>query len=333
MTNWQIYKKTLPFTGLRILFSLLGLALALAIPVVAFLLSQGNESACVTVTVIAAVVGLVVFVVLCRYLSYLFKAGQIAMMTAGLTDGQIPDRVVAAGKEAVKSRFVAANVYFALDSAIKAITSQLTKGITGAAGALGSLGGEQGSSVAGGIGGAISAFVSIILEYVNSCCLAWVFYHKEQNAFRSTCDGAVIYFQNWKVLLKNAGKVFGVTLLSLLLIGGAACGLSYALIGQARGLTSLLTAIGQSLEVDGDTVRIIASGAVGLICWGVLHSALVAPYLLVSVLRKYLEAGAQNPPKVDVYEKLCGISKKFKQTWRKAEPEATLAAENGGAAI
>jgi hypothetical protein len=38
--------------------------------------------------------------------------------------------------------------------------------------------------------------------------------------FKATCEGAVLYFKNWKTLIKNMGRVLGLGLISLLVIGG-----------------------------------------------------------------------------------------------------------------
>ncbi len=318
MTNFEIYKKTLPFALWRIVYSLLGLLVMVGLPVGAFLLTRGNEQTCVIVTSIAAVIGIVLFAFLARYLSYMLKAGQIAMITEGVSEGEMPDNVLEAGKEAVKTRFVAANVYFGLQSLIKGITSELTRGITGVAGALGSLGGESGRGVGTGIGSAISAFVEIVLEYVNYCCLGWVFRNKGQNAFKSTCDGAVIYFQNWKVLLKNAAKVIGISLLSLVVIGGPLTVLFRSLIGTSRGLIQLLAAIATEMEIETSLCVWCAAAVGGVLVWGVIHGALVKPYILVSVLRKYMEAAEETPPKVDIYGKLCKLSRKFRKAFDKS---------------
>ena len=59
--------------------------------------------------------------------------------------------------------------------------------------------------------------------------------------------------------------------------------------------------------------------------WSGLHGAFVKPYILVSVMRRYIEAGRADTPQVDVYEKLSGMSKGFKKALGRAEQEGAAA--------
>ena len=81
MKNREIYGKTLPFSLLRLLYSFLALIVAIALPVVGFLLTQSNDRLSVIVTGICAIIGVVLYGLVARYLGYLLKAGQIAMIT------------------------------------------------------------------------------------------------------------------------------------------------------------------------------------------------------------------------------------------------------------
>lgn len=325
MTNFQIYQKTLPFSLLRLLYAFLGLVAAIALPVVGFLASQSNENACLIVTGVCAVVGLVLFVLLARYLGYMLTAGQVAMMTEGITQNEVPQPVLDEGRKAVKAKFLTANVYFALYGTIKAITQQITRGITGAATALGSLGGEEGAGVGGAIGGTVSSFVAVMLEYVNYCCLAWVFRHPEQNAFKSTCDGAVIYFQTWKTLLKNALKVCLITLVSLVVIAGVLTVVFNAIFASSPTMVSVAALLGEAFELDAAASVLLLALIVGVIGWSILHAAFIKPYILVSVLRKYMEAAETTTPGVDVTAKLCALSKRFQKAMEKGQAPAAEA--------
>lgn len=122
------------------------------------------------------------------------------------------------------------------------------------------------------------------------------------------------------MLLKNIGKVIGISLLCFVLIaGGLFCLLDF-LIGDVPVWTAELLA---QMEMDltpGD-VRYILIGVLALIGWSVLHAAFVKPYLLVSVMRDYLNAAANTPPAVDIYGKLCKLSGKFRKAYEKSGEE------------
>ena len=180
----------------------------------------------------------------------------------------------------------------------------------------------------------IASIVSTVVSgcsSTNYCSLGWVFLHKEQSAFKSTCDGAAIYFQNWKTLTKNSAKVIAITIVSLALIGGAFFGVAYLLLGSIEPLTAVLADIdaAATLEDGAPFPQDVADRAVRR------HRAdsvgrpprrLREAYILVSVMRRYIEAGRTDTPQVDVYEKLFGMSKASKSPRPRAEQEGAASA-------
>lgn len=329
MGNGEIYRKTLRFSVMRLLVTILGIFIIVALPLATFLVTAGmSEIACAVGTFVAFIVGIVVFVLIIRYCGYLFTAAQVAMITEGVSKGTLPDDVYAAGKQAVKRRFVTASVYFALWSITKAITTQITAGLN-ALGRVADAGNNAGP--ASTVTGIVSTVISVVLEYLNYCSLGWVFLNANQSPFKSTCDGAVVYFQNWKTLLKNAGKVIGITVVSLVVVGGAFFGLGYLVFGSIPSLTAVLADIDAAATLDDGsavppgTSLIVLCVIVALLLWGGIHSAFVKPYILISVMRRYIEAGLANPPKVDLYGKLAGMSAGFRKALER-DKEAGAAA-------
>ena len=330
MGNVEIYRKTLRFSVMRLLVTILGIFIIVALPLTTFLITAGmSEVACAVATFVAFIVGIVVFALIIRYCGYLFTAAQVAMITEGVSKGTLLDDVYAAGKQAVKRRFVTASVYFALWSITKAITNQITAGLN-ALGRVADAGNNAGP--ASTVAGTVSTVISVVLEYLNYCSLGWVFLNANQSPFKSTCDGAVVYFHNWKTLLQNAGKVIGITAVSLVVIGGAFFGLGYLAFGSIPSLTAVLADLDASATLDDGsavppgTSLIILCVIVALLLWGGIHSAFVKPFILISVMRRYIEAGLANPPKVDLYGKLAGMSAGFRKALERDKEEAGAAA-------
>ena len=52
--------------------------------------------------------GIVALILISRFISYALKAGQIAMMTRGVSEGELPDNVIKEGRRVVKERFATA---------------------------------------------------------------------------------------------------------------------------------------------------------------------------------------------------------------------------------
>ena len=258
-----------------------------------------------------------------------FTAGQVAMITEGVATGELPEDTYAAGKRAVRNRFATASVYYGLWSVTRAITNEISSGMNALARGID---GDNKEGAASIIAAIISTIVSVVLEYLNYCSLGWVFLHNEQSAFKSTCDGAVICFQNWKTLMKNSAKVIAITIVSLALIGGAFFGVAYLTLGSIEPLTSVLSQIDATATfedgtaVPAGTSLIVLCAVIALVLWSGIHGAFVKPCILVSVMRRYIEAGRADTPQVDVYEKLSGMSKGFKKALDRAGEEAPSAA-------
>ena len=74
-------------------------------------------------------------------------------------------------------------------------------------------------------------------------------------------------------------------------------GLFYLVLGGIEPLTSVLADIDATATfedgtaVPAGTSLIVLCAIIALILWGGIHGAFVKPYLLVSVMRRYIEAG------------------------------------------
>ena len=317
MTNKEIYRKTLTFSLRRLLFDLLAFLLLGAFCGAGFLLMDKINNKGLIGLAIGFVIGVIVLIIVLRYISYTYKAGQIAMMTKGVTEGELPDDVLGEGKAVVKERFKTVAAFFAVTRVIKAVFSQLSRGLT-------SVGNAVGGDTGGTVGSVIGSGIQVVVGYLCDCCLGWVFYRKEQKATKATCEGAVLFFKHGKTLLKNVGRIFGMSLLFLVLIGGAFFGIFYGVFSLFPKAFELLTAeIAEAavrLETelpafmsDPKIVMLIAAGIAALIVWGILHSVFVRPFVLVGVLRNYMESGVNDIPTEESFAMLDSKSSKFKK--------------------
>ena len=88
--------------------------------------------------------GIVALILISRFISYALKAGQIAMMTRGVSEGELPDNVIKEGRRVVKERFATVAAFFAITGVIRGIFNQIGRGVT-----------KLGESIGGDTGGAI----------------------------------------------------------------------------------------------------------------------------------------------------------------------------------
>lgn len=317
MNNKEIYQKTMGFSIRRLLWDVLAFLILAAVAGAGYLLADKLTNKGLIGLAIGVVAGIVVVVIFLRYVSYTYKAGQIAMMTQAVAEGTLPDDVVGEGKKVVKERFATVAAFFAVTRIISGIFNQLGNAITN----IGEkLGGDSGKTV----GSAISIIIQVIVAYLSDCCLGWVFYRKGVKATRATCEGAVLFFKHGKTLAKNMGRVFGMGIASLAVIGGAFTGIFYLI---ASSFPAMFTRLGAEVAeaavrlkttipaavTEPNTLMWICAGIAGVILWSIIHAAFVRPFVLVGVLRNYIESGMQDIPSEASFAMLDGKSAKFKK--------------------
>ena len=322
MTDKQIYKATLCFSTRRILLELFGFIFWIGLSVLGFVIADRMLEQGLIGLAIGVVVGLIILVIFLRWVSFKYKAGQIAMMTKGITEGQLPDDVIGEGKKIIKERFKTVAAFFALTGIIKGIFNQIGRGITAAGKALG---GDKGET----IGSVISTVIQVIIGYLCDCCLGWVFYRKEVKTTKATLEGSVLFFKHGKTLLKNMGRVFGIGISTMIAIGGAFGTGFYFLFRQFPvAFETVMTEINKlaengDLELptwldDANVLMIVAAAIAGIIIWSFIHGVFIRPYVLVGVLRNYIQSGMENIPSESSFAELDSKSSKFKKLREKA---------------
>ncbi len=316
MDNKQIYKKTLGFSLRRVLWDIISVALLLGAGTLGYFLGEKYAQNGPIGLLIGGVIGIVALILITRFISYSLKAGQIAMMTRGVAEGELPDDVIKEGKKVVKERFATVAAFFAITGVIRGIFNQIGRGVT-------KLGESIGGDTGGAIGGAVSSVMQTIVNYLCDCCLGWVFYRKEVKPARAACEGAVLFFKHGKTFAKNMGRVFGMGFASLLGIGGVFGVVSYLILkGQTfyeplaawmtENLTDTSSWLAQILS-NPKTLPIAFAALIGIIMWAIIHSVFIKPFVLVGVLRNYIDSGKNDIPSEESFKVLDSKSPKFRK--------------------
>ena len=209
------------------------------------------------------------------------------------------------GVAMVKDRFGTANAYFAIDKLVSGAVKQLQRTL-----------GRITDSLLGSLPGADSVksatnfFLNISLGYIDECCLSYTFYNRGQNAYKSACDGVVIYAQNWKHLLKNAAmtaltvivSILVVTLVAFVLFGGA-----FRLLGWS-GFVAFVLAV--------------------MLAW-TIKFAFIDSWMMVKMMHGYMQVAPSTVITYDLYTQLSGLSSSFKRLFNESRvtPETVTVAE------
>ena len=303
MKNGEIFKKTMPFVWGRFGMQLaLNLGIIIYFAVVIFLLmslTDGEGIIAVIIGFIALIVGLKIYSFGCEYIGYMIKAAHVAVIGELALNGQIPEGVKMTdyGKQKVKERFLTANAFFAIDKLMTNAVKQIQNMISKVGGMFEKI------EIVQTIISIVNVFVGIVLGYVDEAVLARVFQKKEDGAWKASCDGVVLYFQNWKEILKNA---LGLTL-GIVAFYAVGMGIVYGIVALISGGVDDLWAIFFIL--------------IAFFLIDVVKVAFVDSYVTISVVNKYLPLTINQTPALDIYEKAQGWSKKFKEMCNKAKEE------------
>ena len=97
MSNKEIYSKTLGFSLRRLLFDVLAFAGIGLLGLIGFIITEKAADEGMIGLLVGTLIGIVLAVFVLRYVSYAFKAGQIAMITRLLTKGDAGENVIDEG--------------------------------------------------------------------------------------------------------------------------------------------------------------------------------------------------------------------------------------------
>lgn len=315
MTNFQVYKKTLSFSFVAFLVDLVGLLITIGFAVAGFFILNRSTEMGILGIVLGFLLGGIIALLINAFITNRYKAAQIAMMVKGVTEDKLPDHTFKAGMDELKGRFGKITAFYFITRAIKGIFNQIGRTINKIGTAVG---GDAGNAVTS----AINAGVQTVVGYLCDCCLGWVLFRKDVAGPKAGCEGAVIFFKHGKTLIRNVGRIFGMGLLSLLLIGGAFFGLSFAIFSAMpqvfQTVSNEIVEIGVRESIDFPSwvsnptlLTAVACAILGIIIWSMLHSLLIRPFILTGVLRNFMAAGIKDMPTEADFKELDAKSPKF----------------------
>lgn len=236
------------------------------------------------------------------YFGYMLKAGHIAVIAKAVTTGQIPENQFEYGKQMVASRFATANIYFVVDRLVSGAVHQLQRIVGKVGGALDVIPGMD------SITSILQTFIGIALGYVDECCLGYCFINEKEGAFKASCDGVVIYYQNIKKLLKDAA----VTTLVVIVTTFIAWLFPFVFI---LGIFRILH------------WNIFAAIVLAFIVAVVIKTAFIDSWMMVKMMVSYMEVAPSTEITYDLYDKLCKLSNKFKKLFNKAKEEGPFSTQ------
>ncbi len=316
MSNFEVYKKTLKFSIVNFLVGLLELAIVVGAAVAGFFMMDKATDKALIGLVVGLVIGIVIVILINIFVCNKIKAAQIAMMAIGVADEKLPDNVYSAGFEEVRGRFAKITGFFVVMGLIKGVFRQIGRGIT-------RVGQAIGGNTGGNVGSVIDSAIQTLISYLADCCLGWVMYNKKKGVTEAACEGAVIFFKHGKTLIRNIGRIFGMSILGFVVVGGAFFGISYLISNQFPYLFNELAreigefAVREHIEdfpeflKDPNTLMLFICAVIAIVLWSMIHSLLIRPFILVGVLRNFMKSGLEEEITAADFEAVAKKSPKF----------------------
>lgn len=296
----DVFKQTIKFVWLKLALGGCALAFSLVLGLILSGISAASKSDSVGAysLMIWMCLSIACLGLTQHYLGYILKAGHIAVVASFVSTGSLPENQFEYGTQMVKKKFATAAAYFAVDKLVSGAVEQINSGLDIVGNILDKIPGmDKLLSFA-------KTFVNVALGNVDECCLAYTFYHEEQSAFKSAADGVVIYFQNWKVILKDALKTAFV---SYIISAGAWLLLMLVVSG-------ILGVFG----IPGFGVFFV-SFLFAMMTVIVVKTSFMDSYTMICMVCSYLQVAPATEITFDLYEKLCSLSSKFESLFQKAQ--------------
>lgn len=298
MKPLEIFKKTQKFIWAKLaLVAIKWAALIVLAILFAFIIGASqNEVLLIVLLTTWLILARVATYVIDHYIGYLIKAGHVAVVAHAINDGELVEKenMVELAKEEVKQRFAASNVYFVINDLVSGAVRQLQNGVNKIGGLFDNIPALK------TVFSLISLFVGIFLNYVDECCLGWVFLNKEQGAFKSSLDAVILYFQNAKNMAKNSLKI-----IALIVVYNVIC------------WTLCIIAIA---AIPSQILGVIVAALLFAI-FNIIRTSFIDSYVMISVMTTYGEYAKVSEVQFDLHGKLCKLSNKFKKLFDKASEE------------
>ena len=291
-TNKQIYIKLLPLIILCFFIDIIGFGFLVGGPIIGINIGGGDEGSFIGFLV-GFVIGVILTILYQTFIANIARSSIVAMITKIETTNEIPTNVVTEGFKLSKSRFASITVLFLISQGIRSATGMINHGVANI-----STGGHRGAaSTAKSILDSIS---NTLISYLSDCCLAWVFYRSNLKTGKAAIEGLALFFKKGRTLLANAKRVVVIGIISFIAIAGISFGVSFTILHFNSGISqSIIDAMVNTFDdlspelMNIAIFNVIFAFVIALYLWTVIHFTFVRPFVLIGVIRNYIESGKE----------------------------------------
>ena len=291
-----ILLKTLPYLLVRLaIYAVLGVAAAFYIGIL-LLIGKifGGGGAVVFLIGIAVLFGLLRLAK--HYVLYLVDAGHIAVITAIIHEGRLPEGInqFQYGKEIVTRMFKEVSVLFVVDGLVKGIIRAINGIVVQITEFLPLPGIDSVAKIANSV-------INFSLTYVDETILSYNLARKDENIWESARRGVILYAQNWKPILTTA----------------AASAVANFVAFVALFLVLLIPFAPLAMLTHNETLKFFWFALAFTLAYG-LKLAVFKPFFQTSMILTFNHAIQGQVPNPEWEARLEMVSDKFKELKEKA---------------
>ncbi len=288
-----LIKKTMPYVTARAgILALVGIGAVIYFGIIALLIGALKEAG--GIAAIIFIIGTGGFILIMRFIKhavlYALKAGHIAVLTELIDKGTLPEGKgqVEYGKDLVKSRFKDVAIMFAVDRLVAGVLRTFNRTVARVTDALPIPGLE-------GLGKLVTTLVNFSISFVDEAILSYAISREDDNLWKSSKDGVILYAQEWKAILPASAVMglidaaaFLVVFIPLLIILGFATGAGW--------------------------IALVISAVIGYL----VKEAFVRPWAMASIILTFRREIQGKTPNPEWDQRLESVSKKFRELKDKA---------------
>ena len=296
MKPFELYRATAGYRRLKFLF---GFCLTLLTTALYAVIVGLSSLASPVLSYFMLPVWIALSLYLCRQLSravgWRLDAGHLYLVTAGFSEGEVPQNALSLVNEILDFRF-GKKRYLALRARIHRAVKEINHSLLTANSLVGDIPGMRLMNQIG------RSFLGLHLVYMRDCCLSYVFLQTDRTPEDASPDGCAFYSVNWKQLSERASDV-SIFSAVIVIVPTAALGIALGFLMQLIGLGAFAYFGG-----------FLAFMLVLSIKYAALDS-----YFMIHYIDRFLRMASHNAPSEQCYRQLSRVSPAFAAMMRRTE--------------